>query len=109
MGPESFAAASKEQFYVSVSRARESVTVYCEDKRELLDSVRRSGARMTATELTAATKPEPAFPKSRLVRLVEHIRKVARATLSREQAQKRDITRGRDTVVRRDKGARTQR
>jgi conjugative relaxase-like TrwC/TraI family protein len=109
VGPESFAAASKEQFYVSVSRARESVSIYCEDKRELLESVSRSSSRMTATELTAATKPQPAAPPSRLVRLVEHIRRVARATFVRERAEKRDKAWERDTVGERDRVARIER
>jgi len=52
VGPESFPAASQEQFYVSVSRGREACTIYCEDKHELLEAVRRSGERMSATELT---------------------------------------------------------
>jgi ATP-dependent exoDNAse (exonuclease V) alpha subunit len=98
MGPQSFAAASKEQFYVSVSRARESVTVYCEDKRELLEAVGRSSARMSATELAAQSNPPENRPQSRVVRLVEHIRRVARATIGRERSQKRDNVRGRDTV-----------
>jgi hypothetical protein len=108
-GPESFAAASKEQFYVSVSRARESVSVYCEDKRELLESVSRSSSRMTATELTVASTPQPAAKPSRLVRIVEHIRRVARATFVRERAENRDNARGRDTLGNQDKSARIER
>jgi conjugative relaxase-like TrwC/TraI family protein len=109
VGPESFAAAAKEQFYVSVSRGRESATIYCQDKRELVEAVSRSSSRLTATELTAATKPQPAAPPSRLVRLVEHIRRVARATLVRERAHKRDNSRERDTLGIRDKGGRIER
>jgi conjugative relaxase-like TrwC/TraI family protein len=108
MGPESFAA-SKEQFYVSVSRARESISVYCEDKRELLESVSRSSSRMSATELTEVSKPEPAASPSRLVRIVEHIRRVARATFVRDRAERRDIGKGRDTVGDRDRVARIER
>jgi len=100
MGHEGVAAASKEQFYVSVSRARESVRVYCEDKRELLDSVNRSGSRMTAMELTAASQPQPA-PPSRLVRLVEHIRRVTRAALVRQRAVRDDRGKERDKVAER--------
>jgi ATP-dependent exoDNAse (exonuclease V) alpha subunit len=50
-GTESFVAASQEQFYVSVSRARESVTVYTDDKEGLFESVEDSSERMSATEL----------------------------------------------------------
>ena len=50
----SFAASSREQFYVSASRAREQVTVYTDDKESLLSAVNRSDERLTATELTSA-------------------------------------------------------
>jgi ATP-dependent exoDNAse (exonuclease V) alpha subunit len=109
VGPESFGATSKEQFYVSVSRARERVSVYCEDKRELLESVSRSGARMTATELAATNKPQPAAQPSRLMRIVEHIRRVARATLVRERTQKRDNAPVRDKVLQRANTTRIER
>jgi conjugative relaxase-like TrwC/TraI family protein len=51
LGQESFAAANREQFYVSVSRAREAVKLYTDDKAEMLNAVRESGARMSASEL----------------------------------------------------------
>ena len=60
VGPESFAAASRQQFYVSVSRGRESAKVYCADKGELFDAVGRSGERLSATELNEPPRP----PKS---------------------------------------------
>ena len=47
----SLGASSAEQFYVSVSRARDSVTVYTDDKVRLEESIQSSGARMTAHEL----------------------------------------------------------
>ncbi|HEY4313334.1 MAG TPA: MobF family relaxase [Pirellulales bacterium] len=49
-GRVSFAASSSEQFYVSTSRGTEQVRIYTEDKEELLDAVRRSDERLTATE-----------------------------------------------------------
>jgi hypothetical protein len=59
----SLGASSTEQFYVSVSRARDSVTVYTDDKARLADSIQSSGARMTAHELlklpTAANTNDP--------------------------------------------------
>lgn len=48
---ESFPASSPEQFYVSASRARESVTIYTDNKHDLLDAVNRSDERLSATEL----------------------------------------------------------
>jgi conjugative relaxase-like TrwC/TraI family protein len=54
-GSESFPASSREQFYVSVSRAREQVLVYTDDKQSLLDAVSRSDDRVSATELVNGT------------------------------------------------------
>jgi len=50
-GSDSFVASSREQFYVSASRARQQVTVYTDDKEALLDAVSRSEDRVSATEL----------------------------------------------------------
>jgi hypothetical protein len=47
----SLGASSAEQFYVSVSRSRDSVTVYTDDKARLAENIQSSGARMTAHEL----------------------------------------------------------
>jgi conjugative relaxase-like TrwC/TraI family protein len=69
MGETSMPATSKEQFYVSVSRGRESCTVYTADKRELLDAVRQDRQRLSATELTE--NQTSAMPKGR-ERLLRH-------------------------------------
>ena len=50
---ESFPAASRQQFYVSVSRARSNCSIYTDDKVGLLDAVSGQGERMSATELAA--------------------------------------------------------
>jgi conjugative relaxase-like TrwC/TraI family protein len=50
---QSFPASSREQFYVSVSRGREGVTVYTDDKEALLEAVDRSDERLSATEFVA--------------------------------------------------------
>jgi len=50
-------ASSAEQFYVSVSRAREAATVYTDDKARLAESIQSSGARMTAHELLKLPAP----------------------------------------------------
>jgi conjugative relaxase-like TrwC/TraI family protein len=47
----SLPASSREQFYVSCSRGRRSVTVYCDDKQALREAVADSDERLTATEL----------------------------------------------------------
>jgi conjugative relaxase-like TrwC/TraI family protein len=46
----SFPASSKEQFYVSCSRARERVTIYTDDKEALLEAIDQSDERVSATE-----------------------------------------------------------
>ena len=48
---ESFRAAGREQFYVSVSRFKEALTIYTDDKRELLNAVGKSSHRPSATDL----------------------------------------------------------
>ncbi len=48
---ESFAASSPEQFYVSCSRAKESLTVYTDNAPELLIAIRQHVQRPSATAL----------------------------------------------------------
>ncbi|MBL9081577.1 MAG: relaxase domain-containing protein [Planctomycetales bacterium] len=47
----SLPATSREQFYVSASRARERMTVYTDDKDALREAVGKGDARLSATEL----------------------------------------------------------
>lgn len=64
VGSESLAAANREQFYVSVSRGREAVRLYTDDKDAMMDTVRRSSARLSATELLQeGPKPQGARAK----------------------------------------------
>jgi len=44
-------AASKQQFYVSLSRGREQAKIYTDDKVSLQQSVMKDGKRMTASEI----------------------------------------------------------
>lgn len=46
-----FPASNQKQFYVSVSRAREGVSIYTDDKESLLGQIQKSGDRFGATEL----------------------------------------------------------
>jgi conjugative relaxase-like TrwC/TraI family protein len=48
---ESFRAADREQFYVSASRFKEALTIYTDDKRQLLEAVSKSSQRPSATDL----------------------------------------------------------
>ncbi len=55
---ESFRASSSEQFYVSVSRGRQSVSIYTDDKAELLKAVGKSNERTSAVELLERAKKQ---------------------------------------------------
>ena len=48
---ESFGAAGREQFYVSASRGRKSATVYTDEKDALREAIRRSSAKVAASDL----------------------------------------------------------
>ena len=50
---ESFRAADREQFYVSASRFKEALTIYTDDKHQLLEAVRKSSHRPSALDLVA--------------------------------------------------------
>ena len=51
----SFRAASREQFYVSVSRGREAIKIFTDNWKELKEAVKDTSARMSATELVKKT------------------------------------------------------
>jgi conjugative relaxase-like TrwC/TraI family protein len=57
---ESFRAADREQFYVSASRFKQALTIYTDDKVELLEAVRKSSHRPAASDLVAKKISEPA-------------------------------------------------
>ncbi len=64
-GHESLPASSREQFYVSASRAKERVIIYTGNKHELLEAVSRSDERITASELTGGLHFSPEMPHFR--------------------------------------------
>ncbi len=53
-------AASSEQFYVSVSRGRDSVAIYTDSKASLIEAVKRPGTRISAIEMLTDPAPTPA-------------------------------------------------
>lgn len=53
-----FPASNAKQFYVSVSRGREEVKIYTDNKEDLLDTISYSGDRLSATELNQKHKDE---------------------------------------------------
>ena len=56
---ESFRAAYREQFYVSASRFKEALTIYTDDKRQLLEAISKSSKRPSASDLVKKRLPEP--------------------------------------------------
>jgi conjugative relaxase-like TrwC/TraI family protein len=88
VGQESFAAANKEQFYVSVSRGREAVRLYTDDKAAMLDAVRDSSARLSATELMGnqALKPKTRVPVMQRLFRVQQIQRAYRSLRDRVAA-----------------------
>jgi conjugative relaxase-like TrwC/TraI family protein len=57
---ESFRAADREQFYVSASRFKEALQIFTDDKRQLLEAVRKSSHRPSATDLVTKDISESA-------------------------------------------------
>jgi hypothetical protein len=55
----SLAASSREQFYVSASRAREQATIYTDDRAALQAAVARSEEQLTAVELVDVRRMNP--------------------------------------------------
>lgn len=75
----SFRASSTEQFYVSVSRGRESVSIYTDDKKELLQAVSQSNERQSANELMSKAGKDAAnkgivvdLQRKRLMERIKH-------------------------------------
>lgn len=89
---ESLGASSAEQFYVSISRARDSVLIYTDDKARLAEAILSSGARMTAHELLRvpiiATSVDP----------FEAILR-ERANVSSPEPRRQDLRKGREHSI----------
>lgn len=64
-GSESMGAASREQFYVSVSRGAKDVRIYTDDKQLLLRSAERSEAQTTAMDLARKAGVDLRMEKAR--------------------------------------------
>ncbi|MCA9861111.1 MAG: AAA family ATPase, partial [Thermomicrobiales bacterium] len=55
MGSQSLPAINAKQFYVTVSRGSEDVTIYVDDKAKVRRAIQRSGEQLSATELERST------------------------------------------------------
>jgi len=70
---DSFNASSIEQFYVSASRGREEITIYTDDKQNLLEAVSESNKRLSATDLAKRRKfEEDAYIQSHIINNVQN-------------------------------------
>jgi hypothetical protein len=81
---ESFRATDREQFYVSVSRFKERLTIYTDDKRALLEAASKSSRRLSATDLVAGNfratrllRPTRFTPAQHRVQALEQIRQLS--------------------------------
>lgn len=88
---ESFRAADREQFYVSASRFKEALTIYTDDKEELLSAIFKTSERPSATDLmnqqSRKTTRESDFQTR--VANTEFVEKGARESDTDSQAQGR--------------------
>jgi hypothetical protein len=82
---ESFRAADREQFYVSASRFKESLTIYTDDKRELLAAVRKSSQRPAALDLVKKVLPEVLKKKSQRVNRAQAVRQIVQMPIAPKQ------------------------
>ena len=78
VGQESFAAANKEQFYVSVSRGKSGVRIYTDDKAAMLDAVKGSAARLSASELMEGQMPR-SRPRVSIMQRLFRVQQIKRA------------------------------
>ncbi|AWM40157.1 Multifunctional conjugation protein TraI [Gemmata obscuriglobus] len=90
---DTFVASTREQFYVSVSRARRLATIYTDDKNALREAVQRAECRVSATDLIAFRGPKQL---NRRVTFLQRLASLARARqFEAELAHARDERTGR--------------
>ncbi|MEN0047454.1 MAG: AAA family ATPase [Bacteroidota bacterium] len=74
-------ASNQEQFYVSASRGKFAISIYTDDKSNLLGNIQRSSARLTALEIAPSKAPQKAPTKNKL-QTINQIAKVGLSTVS---------------------------
>ena len=87
----SLAASSREQFYVSASRARQKVSLYTDDKQTLREAVQRPEIRGAASDLVAAKKPsmqQLLAAHHKRQRHIEHFNRLRKAQQEAERPQR---------------------
>ncbi|EAQ79376.1 MobF family relaxase [Blastopirellula marina] len=65
MGSESLPAINAKQFYVTVSRGREDVAIYVDDKARVRKAIERSGEQLSATQMLSRAASETMATTSR--------------------------------------------
>jgi hypothetical protein len=81
----SYPASSAEMMYVASSRARQQVLIFTDDKRALLEAVRLSADRLSATEFVAAQERSE---RAATIRRLQHDLAVSRQPELPHRAQK---------------------
>jgi conjugative relaxase-like TrwC/TraI family protein len=71
VGDESLKAANRAQWYVSVSRGRESVKIYTENAEALKSAVQKSPERMSVSEMMRGKKEKPRLDMRRIARYLK--------------------------------------
>jgi conjugative relaxase-like TrwC/TraI family protein len=87
LGSESFAAVNREQLYVSLSRGREAVRLYTDDKAAMMEAVQGSTARLSATELMEEEEQTPERKAAARDRLYRHVRRAFHRRRERNAAR----------------------
>jgi conjugative relaxase-like TrwC/TraI family protein len=89
---ESFRAADREQFYVSASRFKEALTIYTDDKHQLLEAVKKSSHRPSATDLVSkdiCESPDEATTKKPVPPVPQvNVRNVQKLMLAKQRSNR---------------------
>jgi conjugative relaxase-like TrwC/TraI family protein len=90
VGDESLRAANRAQWYVSVSRGRDGVRIFTEDKNALKSAVQKSPERLSVSEMMRGKKERPRLDMRRIARyLKERVVDAYEAVTSRGLWQRR--------------------
>ncbi len=81
MGSQSLPAINAKQFYVTVSRGREDVVLFVDDKAKVRSAIQRSGEQLSATEMVRS-KP---VAEARRIKARRHIHQRSRARSFRDR------------------------
>ena len=96
MGGESRGAINAEQFYVSVSRAKESARIFTSlSPSTLREAIQKTDLRMTATELVGPARPKPK-KKAKVSSLMKRVRDTYRQLREKAEQLFREPTRSKE-------------